>query len=375
MQSRGIVRAMSARSRPRRPTAFVLGTVLLGAVLLAALGGCAAAGTATPTAGLSATPRAADATDAPASRSLPLTPRLQWLANYGYCGETALVTAAMGLGTYVSQYTARALASDEPQSSRDSQLLPGVNAVRAATALHLVTEDWSDAGDAPTTDAYLSWVTAQVRAGHPVLLGVYENQSAFGEEGDPEFDHVALATRVDGDVLTIDDNGLWNPDDWTPADPAGGTPPPYLTDIPLDAFARTREGADEPSAPLYSIRSDGPDYGTAIAGIADADGVALPVSLTASANYELPAMVDGADTPPAAMPLELTATVSGLTPGRAYVAYTYTDLASVPDRDVHAHAASAATREEFVASGATRTLAPVRILSSDTLVYRVVPAA
>jgi len=301
--------------------------------------------------------------------SLPLASRLQWLANAGYCGETAVIVAALGLGEYVSQYEARAAASDLPQSDPASQLLPGVNAVAAAAALGLTATDWAGGADPA---ALLSWSRAQLRLGHPVVMGVYENGSVFGEGGDPEFDHVVLAVGLRGDALVIDDHGLWNPDDWTPADQTVN-PPPYRFDLDPSVATRTRAQADESDAPAYSLPAGVPLYATAITGIDDPTGVTRPVSLATDPAQEWPAITDGSDEPPTATPLTVTATVSGLERGRRYVAYTYDRLDAVPTRDFNAHASQAATAQSFLADATTHTLPPVAIDSSDTIVYRVVP--
>ncbi len=321
----------------------------VGAIaLVAALGGCAATSQTT----------------------LPLTPRLQWLANAGYCGETAVVTAALGLGEYVSQYEARSLASRLPQSDPASQLLPGVNAVVAARALRLTAADWTEGAD-PV--ALLAWTREQLRLGHPVVIGVYENGSAFGEGGDTEFDHVVLAIGTRGETLIIDDHGLWNPEDWSPADQTAA-PPPYRFDIDPSVAILTRDQADAPGAPVYSLPAGVPLYATAITGIDDPTRVTVPVSLTTDVEYEWPAMADDSDAAPAATPITVTANIRDLTPGRRYVVYTYDRLEAVPTRDFNARAAQAATIETFLADAESRTLLPVTIASSDLIVYRVVPA-
>ena len=47
---------------------------------------------------------------------LPIPPRRQWEGNGGYCGETVMISAGLYYGQYVSQYDARAFASDGDQS-------------------------------------------------------------------------------------------------------------------------------------------------------------------------------------------------------------------------------------------------------------------
>jgi hypothetical protein len=38
-----------------------------------------------------------------------IPPRLQWEANFGYCGEVSLISAGLYYGQYLSQYDARAI--------------------------------------------------------------------------------------------------------------------------------------------------------------------------------------------------------------------------------------------------------------------------
>ena len=72
------------------------------------------------------------------SSDLGIAPRLQWNANYGYCGEVSFISAGMYYGQYTSQWTARSLASPgTPQTEEESQLLIGVNDVEAAERMRL----------------------------------------------------------------------------------------------------------------------------------------------------------------------------------------------------------------------------------------------
>lgn len=131
--------------------------------------------------------------------------------------------------------------------------------------------------------------------------------------------------------------------------------------------------------------------------LTDTQGVTLPVSLTMATTlpvdpiigqrYEAPfigtSIYGGSFTnrKPAAMQVTLTATVSGLTIGRAYVLYQYKTSTSplpkgplaVPSANFNANAAMASATTRFTASGTTYT-ARVSVLSSDTVVFRCVPA-
>lgn len=306
-----------------------------------------------------------------------LPPRLQWNANFGYCGETSFVSAGLNYGQYISQYDARAIASNNAtQSLESSQLLLGVNDVAAAEAMHLTA-----VAKQATTASFLTWVKSNVIAGYPVVMGVFMNQSRFYETaspnaGDSEYDHIVTVTGITSahpltgpatyyadDILTFNDNGLWT-----------GTPngqPQNEFNYAFSTFAATRQQANAETAPVYSLKN-GIDYGIAITGIIDLGRETVPVRLTTSTDAEVPAMVNGSSTRPAATPLTLTITVSGLTPGKTYNLYRYASLAAVPDSNFNANSAKAAQTWKIVATGTTYTMTQT-IMSNEVAVYRAVP--
>jgi hypothetical protein len=135
---------------------------------------------------------------------LPLNPRLQWFENHGYCGEVSLISAGLYYGQYVSQYTARQVASTTnlAKSSNNSNKLVGVpsqceassclllnaNGVETANRFNLSTESWHAQSNSSLSTSldFLQWVKGHVLAGHPVAIGVYANQTLFnGEELPP----------------------------------------------------------------------------------------------------------------------------------------------------------------------------------------------
>ena len=306
-----------------------------------------------------------------------LPPRLQWNTNFGYCGETSFISAGLNYGQYISQYDARAIASNNAnQSLESSQLLLGVNDVAAATAMHLTA-----VAKQATTASFLTWVKSNVVAGHPVVMGVFMNQSRFygtanPSAGDGEYDHIVTVTGISSthpltgpatyyadDVLTFNDNGLWT-----------GTPdgqPQNVFTIGFGAFAATRQQANAQTAPVYSL-NNGLDYGIAITGIIDLSRETVPVRLATSVNAESPAIVNGSNTRPAATPVTLTITMSDLNPGTTYTLYRYASMAAVPDSNINANAASAAQQWTItIPSGSTYTMTQT-IMSNEVAVYRAV---
>ena len=298
---------------------------------------------------------------------LDVPPRKQWNANFGYCGETSMISAGLYYGQYISQYTARRVASDgTPQYKQDSQLLLGVNDLHAASRMHLSATRWNTASE--RNDAqFLRWVQTNVERGYPVAIGVYTNVHHFGEKrfGRRQFDHIVPVTGVTSTSLTFSDNGLWDPAD----------NPHYYFTYPLATFPRTRRQANAPNGPIYSLANDARNYGIAIRGVADADGETLPVRLTTSVRWERPPMRNHSDTRPPAMPLTLTIVVSNLNPGTAYRLYRYNLLERIPNAHFNAKASNA--KESWpvkITSGSTYTMTEA-IMSDEVAAYRAVPAS
>lgn len=358
--------ASATRTPTALPTATRTRTALPTATRTATV---TSAGTATPSS-------LAVANDIPA--------RVQWNANYGYCGEVSFVQAGMYYGQYVSQFDARSLASPGgAQNREDSQLLVGVNDVAAAARMHLTASAWTPQRT-PDPALFLAWVKGNVARGYPVVTGVYTNNYKFDGSTDPsagysEYDHIVTVTGVASrttignpatyaadDTITIEDHGIWN-------DP--GAPPQFRFTYAFGAFARSRQQANAPTAPVYSLASDTPNYGIAITGVADADRVTLPVRLRASASAELPEIADGGTARPASTPLTLTITVSNVTPGVAYNLYRYASMASVPEAGFNAAAARAAQVTPFAIASGTTYVTTVTVASSDVAAFRAVPAS
>jgi hypothetical protein len=300
-----------------------------------------------------------------------IPPRLQWNANFGYCGETSMISAGLYYGQYASQYEVRQIASPGvPQSSAGSQLLLGENDMAAAKRLHLNAVEWKAPSAAPDPAGFLRWVSQNVTRGYPVAIGVYTNEYRFygktnPKAGDPEYDHIVPVVAASNRALTFSDNGLWAP----------GHKPPYLFSYPSSTFARSRAQANAHDAPVYSLAAATPDFGIAVTGVADPGHETLPVRVATNVNFEKPVMQNGTSVRPKPMPLVLTVSVSGLAPGVTYKIYRYGGFAAVPNRNFNAAASNAdEVRTIRIASGSSYTFSE-RIESDDVAVYRAVPAS
>ncbi len=160
--------------------------------------------------------------------------------------------------------------------------------------MHLASIEWNTASER-STDEFLHWVQRNVERGYPVAIGVYTNEYRFygttaPHAGDPSYDHIVPVTSVSADALTFSDNGLWNPTG----------KPRYTFGYGFAAFQRTRVQANAPRAPIYSLASDGRNYGIAISGIADANHETLPVRLSTNVRWERPPMRNGSNARPRA---------------------------------------------------------------------------
>lgn len=305
--------------------------------------------------------------------------RLQWMANSGYCGETSLISAGLYYGQYLSQYDARAIATKDGTQTGGSLLL-GLNDKKAAHKMHLSVEEW-DTDSEQNTEQFLIWLKQKVAAGNPVAIGVYANQYLFygttdPSAGDPDYDHIVSVTTLASnhpitdptyygdDQVGFSDNGFWDNE----------TTPVYYFSYTLDSFQADRKAANAPSGSVYSVSSDGSNYGIAITGVKDDNGDTLPTRVYVNQNYENPSIQDKTNNRPTPMPLVLTVTVSNLEPGTTYNLYYYNDLDSVPDSSFNASASKAFKAWPFKATDSTYTQT-VSIQSKDTAVFRCVKAS
>lgn len=354
----------------------------------------------------------------------PMAPRLQWMANWGYCGETAMIAAGMSLGQYTSQWTARQLANGNPsppvdQTRPSSQLLlgpptastPPPTWVTAARQMRLRATGYDSEAGRSSHD-FLVWVRRKVAARARVIIGVYVNNAVLEGFDDTEFDHIVplMGVRSNSpltsgdyhstDRITIGDNALYTPfaasaRNWG----AGftGTNTPSLYTYAFAAFQKTRQGRDtadrvpgtcdgnDCSRYLYSIPDTGQTsseagYGVAITGIADdtpGGPVTIPVRLAASLNNEGQQAGSGPNglmpNAPAPKPMTLTATAAIPDQSVAYAMYEYTNFASVPTGNFNA-APYAARWTIPGGSGATWSTT-IKASTGGTYVFRAVPAA
>lgn len=291
-----------------------------------------------------------------------IPPRLEWNHNGGYCGEVSMISAGLYYGQYLSQYDVRAIASrGMPQNSQSSsgvynaQLLLGENAKHTAESLRLKYEHL----ESHNSEEFLAWIKWQVSQGHPVMIGVFNNEYLlYGNKtnptaGDDEYDHIVPVIGFGSnhrfaeeetnekyfsdDVILFSDNGLYTPD---------GPPPYYYYYFKLESFLADRQQANAENGNIYSLldlpkyQSNPPknNYGFAITGVIDQNSETLPVRVSTNVNHEFPVIASDSNERPMPMPLKLTITVSNLEPGVNYNLYYYKDQNDVPTENFNQHA-------------------------------------
>jgi hypothetical protein len=311
-------------------------------------------------------------------------PRRQWDENSGYCGETSFISAGLHFGQYCSQYTARSIASPGvDQRDTASQLLLGVNDAEAARKMRLTAARYY--GDTQhTARQFLDWVKSETLRGRIVVIGVFNNGIELLEwtgrrDGQPDYDHIVPVLRLGSnvpfetlpdralprDVITISDNGLYGP---------FGTPPSYqfLYSFRMRRFPGTRRQANRPNGAVYRLDRTPPNYGIAIEGVLDLDGVTVPVRLAASRDDE-PDIAHKSNIPPAPAPLTLTATVAIPDPSVSYVLYRYDDFADVPVAGFNASAAAAVESWSIPAGSGPSFTVVHETMTDATVIFRAVP--
>lgn len=338
----------------------------------------------------------------PYNKATPMPVRLQWNANFGYCGESSFIGAGLRLGQYTSQWTARDLASGgDDQWEQGSQLLlgsaPQGNALIAASAMRLKATAINTTSQ--STASYLAWIKQQVVSGNSVIMGVYNNVNILGESGsgDPYYDHIvpvigigsqqplsasSAGTYFASDTITISDNGLYTPhpnsDPNVPGNTTNNPAGSALYTYEFGKFQKTRAQANAgySLADLYSVRKSAPNFAASVSGVVDnTEGgpVTVPVSLTPSVNNEGFQNEDYMHAAPATSPLTLTANVQIPDQTKAYNLYRYDSFSSVPRSNFNANADRAAQSWTIAANSGATVSKTITTTTGSTQVFRAVP--
>ena len=279
---------------------------------------------------------------------LPIPPRLQWDDLDGYCGECCIQQAALGYGTYVSQYVCRGIININQQS----QILVAVNDQTVLTVLKLTSLAWDyNKAPKPQFQSHFGWLKQQLNLMRPVLITTYVQGMS-----DTDYDHIMLATgftSTDATTYRAADQLYFN-DNYS------------LTPLVRTAstLSDTRRMRGNGATNEYCIPTN-VCYGTAITGIFDDSKLALPVQVLLTTPSE-PNVIAKA----APVMLNATVSISGLTVGKSYSLFRYNDYRTVPTMNYTSSKYSAVVN--FVATKTTATI-PATIMSNTMATFRCLP--
>jgi len=270
--------------------------------------------------------------------------RQQWLANYGYCGETSFITSAMYYGMYMSQYDVRQFTSiNNTQNKENDQVLIGTQSeVRAAGLFQLNYDRWVNVPTSPSipvrdTSGFLTWMGSHTALLHPVISVVFENRYLVSiPGGQAEYDHIVSMIDVSGTSITFCDNGIVDP--YPNRDSTfnkSNLSMIFTYDLPT--FIRNRSDALA-SASEYSLPSVYPTYqnsGIAITGVKSSEPNLVRIQLTTT-DGENALMIDKSNVRPASNAMTITVHMYQLQPNTSYNLYRYKDYTLLPTQQFNA---------------------------------------
>ncbi|HEX7414153.1 MAG TPA: T9SS type A sorting domain-containing protein [Bacteroidia bacterium] len=281
--------------------------------------------------------------NAQVSVRLPISPRIQWANNNGYCGENSIQACGLYYGNYISEGICRTVAGGE--------LLIYINDTIALNAFSFTYVEWNPNGTTPQYTTYLDWVKQYLYKKQPVIIAVYVSGMS-----DPDYDHIIPAIGFNATNV----NSYAATDSLT-----------YNSNFDLMPFTRvfstlygTRAVANN-SAPFpYYVPRD-VDYGVAVTGNKDPNHLTKPVHIALDSTDE-PNVSLGAT----ACILRATLTVDSLTSGQSYALLRYNNYLTVPS--VGFNPTSASSVVYFTATSITKTVID-SFMSNSAVFYRCIP--
>jgi hypothetical protein len=313
--------------------------------------------------------------------------RKQWDGNFGYCGETSYIAAAMHYGMYISQYDLRRYTSitNTQVNETDQVLLGEKSEIAALNLFKLNYEQWRNSSmycrqsnSCEHTDVFCNWAQAHLNKGRPVISVVYTKPGKS-----PVYDHIISLLQS---TTTTTELGppkfiIWDNYAEPVADPPTGlVTNPFIYDYP--AIKRTRAQATA-AADDYSLPS-GRNYGTAITGINSTETSLVRIQLVGNPNREEPEIVDKTGIRPASTVLTLTLHLYNLQPNVTYHLYRYKNPLLLPTanfnqtyNDTVGNGNTTDIIREVIAASATPqmdTILTRTMTTSDIALYRCVPS-
>lgn len=320
--------------------------------------------------------------------------RQQWNENYGYCGETSFITAAMYYGMYMSQWTIRELINQMTsndtvdQTTQSSQLLlvnsDGNNNMSNALNIFQFSYTIYD-----QSSSFTDWITKQSNNGiNPVIIGVYENNVLGGL--DPTYDHIVPVVNSTSTTISFSDNGLYG-DDGATKDPKNQNPDwtgkwdpsykitdptfnnPFLFTYNIPDCVNNRSNATNSSF-IYSIPTNN-NYGIAITGITGSTVRVQVVPSVQETDTFTCNNTDSCGVIPSSIKMSLTVYLYNLTVGVTYNVYCYSnyqDLQNATTQGFNTYGTNSnITRYTFTADSIKSTYIDPHITNSQQIaLYR-----
>ncbi|CAE8604172.1 unnamed protein product [Polarella glacialis] len=267
----------------------------------------------------------------------------------GYCGSMSIQTAGIYYGNWLSQDAVRGTSGGQDAAHEILLDLEGCcTAIHACRALQMNCTSWSSETEfRPQHIGFLEWSRQAIRAGEPVIFGVYMR----GHEHQKSGDHIVP-------MVGFDDTGV------------------YLNDLhsnltlryEVDDFVRDSQHCTKGASEWEYCLPASVNYGMRVHGNLDANGELLPLRLSMSSGWEPDYSQEDQRH---AAPVLLTAqiTLSGLQPGSRYALLRYDDPETVPDRRFLDSAF--VSRDDITAAGEQQTL-EVHFPSNSTIFFRCV---
>jgi hypothetical protein len=244
----------------------------------------------------------------------------------------------MYYGMYMSQFDIRRLTSlSGTQNQETDQLLLDTDSdIAAANLFHLNYERWMDTDvEVKDTMAFSNWMQSHTSLQHPVIIGIFENNSLV-ETSQPEYDHIVSVSKVDvtGNTITFCDNGIVYNNIDTPETTFNTSTNPNIFTYPFSTFIRTRQDALQ-SVSEYSLPNVYPTYinsGIAITGVKSNEESLVRIQLTSN-DSEDTEIEDMSNIRPTSNDINLTIHLYNLQANTTYNLYQYKNPYLVPIQD------------------------------------------
>eukprot|EP00672_Neobodo_designis_P019504 CAMPEP_0174839760 /NCGR_PEP_ID=MMETSP1114-20130205/8256_1 /TAXON_ID=312471 /ORGANISM="Neobodo designis, Strain CCAP 1951/1" /LENGTH=469 /DNA_ID=CAMNT_0016073887 /DNA_START=54 /DNA_END=1463 /DNA_ORIENTATION=+ len=310
---------------------------------------------------------------------LNVPPRYMWgwgPGYAGYCGSFSTQSIGLYFGLWISAEFIR-------YAANTSEVLLGLGHYNMiADVFGLNVEVFNNTGAVPTISRYLDWVSAHLQLQHPVIGGVYERRRG----GDSDYDHIV--PLIGAEVGTGPNMAL-------PVDPVtkrrSNVTTIWFNDLYLDAHREvsgSRLGVNRSdfttntwTQPYDYAFPYLVDYGVAVLGLKDPLRETFRLKLSAWSwtepdwGAEDQCQQQSANNPVPG-PLDLSATVFGLTPGTKYSILRFDGNTTAATVRQDFLVSKAWTRRwDFVAAGDRHVINLFdRVMSNTVVTYRAVLA-